>query len=79
MHAVYKGHTDTVKVLIDKGADVDVRTGDIAKTTALIIAVLQGHTETVKALIAKGVNVDAKGAEGWTAENMQFIKAIKKW
>ena len=60
-----KGHTETVKLLLDKGADVNMNTdnGD----TALIEASDNGHIEIVKLLLDKGADVNAKNVVGNTA------------
>jgi ankyrin repeat protein len=49
------GHTETVKLLLDAGADVHV-----AKDQALRWASGNGHTEVVKALLDAGANVRAR-------------------
>jgi len=65
MIAAMEGHTETVKILVDGGADVNARNrGD---NTALMIAVKTGHTDTVKVLIKAGADVNAKTPGGVTA------------
>ena len=60
-----KGHTETVKLLLDKEADVNMNTdnGD----TALIEASDKGHIEIVKLLLDKEADVNAKNVVGNTA------------
>ena len=53
-----KGHTETVKLLLDKGADVNMKTDN--GYTALIEASENGHIEIVKLLLDKGADVNAK-------------------
>ena len=53
-----EGDTEEVKLLIEKGADVDAK--DWKGRTALMGAALKGHTETVKLLIEKGADVNAR-------------------
>ncbi|WP_353273965.1 ankyrin repeat domain-containing protein [Wolbachia endosymbiont (group A) of Ennomos erosarius] len=62
--AAKRGHTKIVKILIEKGANVNV----IGKggLTPLYWAVQEGRTEIVKILIAKGAKVDAAGKDGFT-------------
>ena len=55
---------DTIKALIDAGADVNVK--DNNGTTALMYAVYYGNTEIVKTLIAAGADVNAKDNNGFT-------------
>ncbi|NBR95459.1 MAG: ankyrin repeat domain-containing protein [Proteobacteria bacterium] len=51
MLAAIEGHTEVVKLLLDKGADVNSRleTGE----TALILAAQGGHKEVMELLIKK--------------------------
>ena len=54
MSAAVTGHTNVVKVLLDKGADVNVK-GNRGET-ALMFSAGKGHTDTVKALLDKELN-----------------------
>ena len=54
----------TVKALLDKGADVNVK--DNSGSTPLIYAARNGRTEVLKALIDKGAEVNAKDINGNT-------------
>lgn len=58
-------HLETVKLLIDRGADLNLQrsNGD----TALILATEKGHTEIVKLLIDSGANLNLKNNNGETA------------
>ena len=60
----FKGHTETVKLLLDKGADVNMKTDN--GYTALIEASENGHIEIVKLLLDKGADVNAKDNGGNT-------------
>jgi len=60
-----KGHTETVKLLLDKGGDVNMKTDN--GETALIEASENGHIEIVKLLLDKGADVNAKTILGNTA------------
>ena len=62
------GDTETVKMLLEKGADVNAKTMDYFGVTALIQASYYGHTEIVKKLLAtKGILVNKKDNYGSTA------------
>ena len=60
-----KGHTETVKALLDKGADVNAKDKD--GETVLMKASASGYTEIVKALLDKGADVNEKAVHGQTA------------
>jgi ankyrin repeat protein len=64
MEAAARGHTDTVRALMEKGGEVD--TADNAGRTALMEAAFEGYTDTVRVLLAKNANVNAHDHEGWT-------------
>lgn len=64
MEAAARGHTDTVRALLEKGGEVDA--SDNAGRTALMEAAFEGYTETVRVLLAKNANINAYDHEGWT-------------
>jgi ankyrin repeat protein len=55
-----------VKVLLDKGADVNTNAGHYGN--ALQAASRGGHQEIVKLLLDKGVEVDAQAGEAGNAQ-----------
>ena len=61
----YSGDLSNVKVLVSKGANVNVQ--DQKKRTPLIFAATNGHTSIVEFLISKGAEVNAKDSGGRTA------------
>ena len=63
--ASYGGHTETVTMLLEKGADVNAKDND--GRTSLILASRYGHTEIVAMLLKKGADVNAKNIDGYTA------------
>ena len=68
--AAYKGQTDVVKNLLNRGANVNERSGCgfgwDPNVTALTCASHGGHMETVKVLVEKGADVNARSNDGWT-------------
>ena len=62
MHAAKQGHTDTVRALLDGGADVDAR--NKYGYTALMFGAINGSTNSVRALLAGGADVNAKTRYG---------------
>jgi ankyrin repeat protein len=54
--AAQNGHTEVVKFLLKKGADVNVKTTDNG-ITILWMASKRGQTEAVKLLLEKRANV----------------------
>ena len=66
MMASANGHTEIVKLLLGKGAEVNVKNTDDG-VTALFMASANGHTEIVKLLLDKGADVNVKNIYGITA------------
>jgi len=65
MKAAMNGHTQTVDLLIAKGADVNVE--DKVSETALMKAAINGHLQTVDLLIKGGADVNVEDKYGKTA------------
>ena len=65
MYAAGNGKTNIVKLLLDKGANIEAK--NIYGSTALIIAAYNGHADVVTLLLAKGANIEAKDNDGNTA------------
>jgi len=61
--AVRAGDGSSVKALLDKGADANMRGTE--GITPLLVAASTGNVEIAKALIAKGANVNAQDKSGW--------------
>ncbi len=59
MWAVKHGFIETVKILIERGANIHTTAeGSWKGYTALMLAVLEGHTNIVRVLIDRGANVN---------------------
>ena len=69
------GNIDVVKLLLEKGADVNVQT-TVEKMTPIMIAVAKGDVAIVKELIGKGADVNLKADKGITA--LIVAKKMKK-
>ncbi|KFY04044.1 hypothetical protein V490_00014 [Pseudogymnoascus sp. VKM F-3557] len=63
--AAQKGHKSIVKLLMEKGAEVDAEDRDFGQTP-LFWALENGHEAVVKLLLEKGAKVDTKTYSGWT-------------
>ena len=64
-YAAYEGHLEIVKLLLDKGAEIDTR--DNMSFTPLLVAAISGHQEVQKELIIRGADVNlAERSFGWT-------------
>ena len=59
------GHLDTVKFLIEKGADINQV--DDSHNSALMLAVRDNHLEVVKYLVGKGADLEQRDEGGYTA------------
>jgi len=72
LSAAKSGDTETVKSLLEKGADVNAK-GDIGtniffhEATALMWASAKGQTDTIKLLLDKGADINAENFIGSTA------------
>jgi ankyrin repeat protein len=58
------GNMRVVKLLLEKGADLDSE--DKHGQTPLLLASRKGNVEVVKLLLEKGANVESKDDSGWT-------------
>ena len=79
--AALQNNTESLKNLIEKGADVNAK--NKYEQTTLHYAAREGHTEIVEFLIEKGADVNAKDKYGWTplrlaAENdhTEIVKSL---
>jgi ankyrin repeat protein len=64
--AAFFGHLDTVELLLDKGAKIDVASNNFLKAVPLRSASVAGHLEIAKLLIDRGADVNALGEGGET-------------
>ena len=60
--AASEGHSEVVKLLLDKGASVDAKAD--TGVTPLLLASQNGHLEVVKLLLGKGAAIDTKAKNG---------------
>ena len=65
MRAALDGNTESVRELINQGADINRR--DDSGRTALMFAVVNRHYETMKVLLEHGADVNARSKQGGTA------------
>ena len=68
--AVWSGHTDIVKLLLDAGAYMDIKNS--CNRTPLHLATMKNHTDIVKLLIERGADMEVKDKYGWNP--LYFIK-----
>ncbi|KAH7464149.1 hypothetical protein FOMA001_g17930 [Fusarium oxysporum f. sp. matthiolae] len=66
MIASYYGHHMLVKLLLEKGAKIEVKDSEDGRTP-LLWAAEEGHEAVVKLLIENGANIDAKDVNGRTS------------
>ena len=78
MMAIYSTHPVVAKILINAGADVNIK--GKADWTALMFAVMRGDVENVKNLIAAGADVNTHTKDGETplqrAEALEYNEII---
>ncbi len=68
--AAYNGHTETCRLLLDKGAGID--TPDKLGATPLHWAAYNGHTATCRLLLERGASVNTPDKEGTTPLHWAF-------
>jgi ankyrin repeat protein len=64
--ASFFGHLDTVELLLNKGAEINVPSKNFLKAVPLRSAAVAGHFEIAKLLIDRGADVNALGEGGET-------------
>ncbi|MHA1301624.1 MAG: ankyrin repeat domain-containing protein, partial [Candidatus Helarchaeota archaeon] len=69
------GHVEIVKLLLEKGAKIDIKSITHG-LTALMVAADQGHTEVVKILLEKGANKDLRSLGLRTAYDYARLKGF---
>ena len=72
MAAACEGQTEVVRLLAEKGADVNLVNEKQGGMTALMMAVRWGHVDTVKALAELGANLDYRNNHGVSAFSMSI-------
>ncbi len=65
--AAFFGHPELAQALLDKGAQIDVRSTNSMKNTPLHAAAAGGKTNLVQILLKRGADVNARQEGGWTA------------
>ena len=79
--AAAEGQMDIVKALVERGADVNVRTRD-TEDTPLHLAIQQGRRGIAEYLVQKGARIDIAGKDGKTAAQLakdqgpQMLKVV---
>ena len=84
MAAVKQGDTAKVKILLDRGADIETRNPADGRT-ALMLSALQRRNALVNLLIQRGAKVEAQDDDGVTAlmwaafgNNVDAVRALRK-
>ncbi len=79
MFAVYRGHTEVARLLLNEGAAPNIKAfkrkdlsdtlcGKYPETTALVLSARYSHaTEIARMLLAKGADINSVDDRGWTA------------
>ncbi len=72
MYASWIGNTEAVKVLVEKGADVN--TADSSGATALHLAIWRDHTDIALHLLEHGASAKAMSLDGMTPEDIAVLR-----
>ena len=73
--AAISGHVATLRLLLDRGALIDMP--DRIGYTALRMAAEEGHKDSVQVLLEKGADVDRQHPDGTTALNLAARKGFQ--
>lgn len=65
MKACFSGHLSTAQYLVEKGADIHLKSA-IHENTAIFYAAISGEVEVVKFLYEKGAELNLQNKEGET-------------
>ncbi len=76
LFAAYRGHLDIVRLLVERGADLNAANG--SGQTALMIAASLGHTAVVDYLLKRKADVSVRDKRGRTALDYSSRSEIKK-
>lgn len=89
--AALQGHIEIVELLIENGADVNIKSIEMFGDTPLIDASANGHLDVVKYLLKNGADPTIRNAKGLTAfesvddesefddeEDQKILREIKK-
>ena len=71
MWAALNGHALTCRLLLEHGANPDIRQTS-GENTALLFAAGKGHVDIVRSLIAAGSHVEERNASGYTRDGDSF-------
>jgi ankyrin repeat protein len=74
--ASWKRQSEVVKVLLEKGADIEAKDED--GQTSLMWASYRGYSEVVELLLENGANIEAKDNRGKTALDLVENDKVKK-
>merc|ERR1711971_855922 len=74
-HALAKAKWDCARILIEKGADLDVLNEGGCFGSSLHYAVYQGNEEFVKLILSKGADVNSISGQGYTPLHMAVINS----
>ena len=75
MWAALNGHALTCRLLLEHGANPDIRQTS-GENTALLFAAGKGHVDIVRSLIAAGSHVEERNASGYTATEIALLFCV---
>lgn len=76
MYASWVGNTDAVKVLVEKGANVNAQ--DASNATALHLAIWKDHTDIALYLLEHGASASSMSSDGMTSSDIALLRSNAK-
>jgi ankyrin repeat protein len=75
--AAHKGHVDVIRLLLEKGANVNAQDKD--RWTPLHWPAVRRDVDVVRLLLEKGANVNAQEKDGWTPLHLEASGGMLMW
>ena len=75
--ALYNGHAEAARLLIEAGASLE-QPKDLEAFSPLVTAIIRGHADIVRLMLEKGANVNGRTPSGETAKYFPLLMACNR-